>query len=168
MQPERTADALWAAEQTLRACTCTCSVLVFWQNHVRHESLRRLHLAAQSSETLFFMVRPLTSAQDASPSPLRLAIRPAVEGVSIEFVKRRGPQRTEPLVLSLTPSPALLDKNAPMDWRAPSAPAPRGVPAELITRRLRDPRDGGSLFRLMFHCSYPNAAHSIFHSFAER
>jgi hypothetical protein len=45
-------------------------------NHARGESLRRLHLAAQCGETLFFMMRPLASAQDASPAPLRLSLRP--------------------------------------------------------------------------------------------
>ncbi|MBC8740407.1 translesion DNA synthesis-associated protein ImuA [Paraburkholderia sp. UCT31] len=130
MRPERTADALWAAEQILRAGTC--STLVFWQNHMRAESLRRLHLAAQSSETLFFMIRPLPAAQDASPSPLRLALRPVADGLSIDFVKRRGPLRHEPLVLSVLPSPSLLDKNAPMDWRAPGTSTPV-APLEFAT-----------------------------------
>ncbi len=41
---ERTADALWAAEQMLRAGTC--GVLILWQSHLRNDALRRLHLAA--------------------------------------------------------------------------------------------------------------------------
>jgi protein ImuA len=75
LRSSRTADALWAAEQVLRSGSC--GALLFWQNHARSESLRRLHLAAQSGETLFFMMRPLAAAQDASPAPLRLALRPA-------------------------------------------------------------------------------------------
>jgi protein ImuA len=39
-----------------------------------------LRLAAQAGETLFFMVRPLAAAQDASPAPLRLARRPKAGG----------------------------------------------------------------------------------------
>jgi hypothetical protein len=48
-----------------------------WQSHLRNDALRRLHLAAQSSDTLFFVVRPNACARDASPAPLRLALEPA-------------------------------------------------------------------------------------------
>ena len=68
---------------------------------MRQENLRRLHLAAQAGETLFFVLRPLATAQDSSPSPLRLSLRPAEGGVNIGFIKRRGPQRDEPLFLRL-------------------------------------------------------------------
>jgi protein ImuA len=90
LRSERTADRLWAAEQVLKSGTC--GALLFWQNHMRSESLRRLHIAAQQGETLFFQIRPLADAQDASPAPLRLALRPAAEGLDVEVVKRRGPQ----------------------------------------------------------------------------
>lgn len=109
VKTSRSADALWTAEQILR--NGSCGALLFWQQQVRAESLRRLHLAAQGSEILFWMVRPLACVQDASPSPLRLALRPAAGGIEIGIVKRRGPQRDEPLVLQLedTPSaPAIL------------------------------------------------------------
>jgi protein ImuA len=94
-----TADALWAAEQVLRSGSC--GALLFWVNHVRSESLRRLHLAAQAGETLFFVMRPLHAVQDSSPAPLRLALRPAAGGIEIDFVKRRGPQREKPMFLPL-------------------------------------------------------------------
>ena len=95
-----TADALWAAEQVLRSGSC--GALLFWVKHVRNESLRRLHLAAQAGETLFYVLRPLSAVQDASPAPLRLALRPADGGIEIDFVKRRGPQRDKPMFLPLT------------------------------------------------------------------
>ncbi len=41
-----TADCLWAAEQILRSGTA--GALLFWQQQVRPEALRRLHLAHQS------------------------------------------------------------------------------------------------------------------------
>ncbi|RYE95484.1 MAG: translesion DNA synthesis-associated protein ImuA, partial [Oxalobacteraceae bacterium] len=66
----QTADALWAAEQVLRSGSC--GALLFWQNHARADSLRRLHLAAQAG------------------------------GVEIDFVKRRGPTRDASLFLPLT------------------------------------------------------------------
>ncbi len=125
----RATDALWAAEQILRSGSC--GAVLFWAAHARGETLRRLHLAAQSAETLFFMMRPLAAAQDSSPAPLRLSLRPAPGGLSIEFVKRRGPQRDAPLFLPLTPS--LLQRHATLD-RAQPAPAPaRSVLPQLVS-----------------------------------
>lgn len=98
LKSKNTADALWAAEQVLRT---GCGALLFWNTHIRPESLRRLHLAAQAGESLFFLFRPLAVAQDASPSPLRLSLRPAHGGINIGFVKRKGPLRDEPLFLPL-------------------------------------------------------------------
>lgn len=49
-----------------------------WQQHLRSEALRRLHLVAQTSETLLIVLRPLACAQDSSPAALRLAVRPCV------------------------------------------------------------------------------------------
>ncbi|HEX7934243.1 MAG TPA: translesion DNA synthesis-associated protein ImuA [Paraburkholderia sp.] len=127
----RTADALWAAEQILRAGTC--GALLYWQSHVRPDSLRRLHLAAQASESLFFVLRPLATTRDASPAPLRLAIRAAKDGVDIQFIKRRGPARDEPLFVSLTPSPILnVKRNATVVRRPSPVAVPRGVPAEVV------------------------------------
>ena len=128
IRSSRSTDALWAAEQVLRSGSC--GALLFWQNHARGESLRRLHLAAQSGETLFFMLRPLAAAQDASPAPLRLSLRPAAGGIAIEFVKRRGPQRDAPLFLPLTPS--LLQRHAPLDRSLPAPVTARSVLPELV------------------------------------
>lgn len=75
LRADRTADALWAAEQVLRSRSC--SARLFWQNQIQPESQRRLTLAAQEGETLFFMLRPLADAQDPSPAPLRLGAAPA-------------------------------------------------------------------------------------------
>jgi protein ImuA len=127
IRSNRGADALWAAEQVLKSGSC--GALLFWAQHARGESLRRLHLAAQSGETLFFLFRPLAAAQDASPAPLRLSLRPAAGGLEIGFVKRRGPQRDAPLFLPLTPS--LLQRHASLDRPLPAPATARGVLPEL-------------------------------------
>jgi protein ImuA len=124
----KASDALWAAEQILRSGCC--GALLFWQKQMRGETLRRLHLAAQSSETLFCMLRPLAAAQDASPAPLRLSLKPAAGGVNIGFVKRRGPQRDTPLFLPLTP--ALLQRHAPLDRPTPAAAPARSILPSLV------------------------------------
>ena len=124
----KASDALWAAEQILRSGCC--GALLFWQKQVRGETLRRLHLAAQSSDTLFCMLRPLAAAQDASPAPLRLSLRPAKGGMDIGFVKRRGPQRDTPLFLPLTP--ALLQRHAPLDSPTPATAPARSIQPALV------------------------------------
>jgi protein ImuA len=147
LRSSRSADALWAAEQVLRSGSC--GALLFWQSHARGESLRRLHLAAQSGDTLFCMLRPLACAQDASPAVLRLSVRPAPGGIDIGFAKRRGPQRDLPLFLPLQPSPVYLPApaflpvpasspvlhphHASLDRTSPVATAARSVLPELVT-----------------------------------
>jgi protein ImuA len=103
VKTKRAADALWAAEQILR--NRSCAALVLWQMQVRTESLRRLHLAAQAGDAVFWLMRPLAAAQDTSPAPLRLALRPAAAGIRIDVVKRRGPHRDEPLMVPLENMP---------------------------------------------------------------
>lgn len=132
----RTADALWSAEQILR--NGSCGALLFWQMQVRPEALRRLHLAAQASDTVFWMLRPLAAAHEASPSPLRLALRPAPAGLSVEIVKRRGPHHEDVLTLPfadavITPSFHIFSFNhAPVDRSVPAATAARDFPATLV------------------------------------
>lgn len=135
LRSKHSADALWAAEQVLRSACC--GVLLFWAQHARTESLRRLHLAAQQSETLFYMLRPLASAQDASPAVLRLALRPALGGIDLEFIKRRGPQRDAHLFLPLQPAPHFsstsIEHHAPLDRRQPVPVAAGRILPELVS-----------------------------------
>lgn len=115
LRANTTADALWAAEQVLRSGSC--GVLLFWQTQIRSESLRRLHLAAQAGEALFFIMRPLAAAQDASPAPLRLGLRPKAGGLEVEFVKRQGPRRDESLFLPMQVGAAI--RHRPKAYEAP-------------------------------------------------
>ncbi|WP_035200321.1 translesion DNA synthesis-associated protein ImuA, partial [Achromobacter xylosoxidans] len=82
--PEKPLDALWAAEQILK--NGSCGALLCWLPHVRPESLRRLHLAAQASDLLFVALRPASAAQHATPAPLRLALAPAPGGLSVHIL----------------------------------------------------------------------------------
>ncbi|MCY0389880.1 translesion DNA synthesis-associated protein ImuA [Robbsia sp. Bb-Pol-6] len=124
------ADALWAAEQILRAGTC--GMLLFWQPQIRNDALRRLHLAAQAGDTVFFMMRPMTAAPHASPAPLRLGLTPAFDGVSVRFIKRRGPARDEPLFVPLSPSLFKSHRHAPVDRRPSSVPVAGSISADVV------------------------------------
>ncbi|MEI6002003.1 translesion DNA synthesis-associated protein ImuA [Paraburkholderia bengalensis] len=126
----KSADAFWSAEQILRAGTC--GALILWAQHAQASSLRRLHLAAQSSETLFIMVRPLASAQDSSPALLRLALRPSADGLMVDIVKRRGPTRAEPLSIPLQPTPVLFSRHARLSRRPLAEVATRSLSTEVV------------------------------------
>jgi cell division inhibitor SulA/protein ImuA len=130
LRAPKTADALWCAEQVLRARSC--GALVFWQQHIRAEALRRLHLAAQATETLFLLVRPLASAADASPATLRLAVRSADGGIVVDVVKRRGPIRNETLSVALQPSPILLSPYGRTRRHSPAPAFAGGIPSKVV------------------------------------
>jgi len=127
--PQRSQDAPWAAEQILK--NNTCGALLYWQKDMPAQSVRRLHLAAQSSDMLFFLFRPDHAVGHASPAPLRLRLRAARTGLDVDIIKRRGPALHAPLLISLPlPAPHVVT-HAPLDRPAP-APATAGSPAALL------------------------------------
>jgi len=95
-----------AADSRVKDCGCAMVGRVDIACRKLPRAALRLHLAAQSSETLFFMVRPLAAAQDTSPAVLRLAMRPERDGLTVGIAKRRGPARAEPLSIPLQPTPS--------------------------------------------------------------
>ncbi len=97
IRAQRHADLLWSAEQVLR--NGSCGALLIWQGTLRIDALRRLQLAAQSSDMLCWLLRPLSFVDDPSPASLRLALRPLPGGVQVELIKRRGPPCAAPLQL---------------------------------------------------------------------
>ncbi|MET0268430.1 MAG: cell division protein, partial [Duganella sp.] len=117
----------------------SCGAVLLWQTHVRPEALRRLNLAAQSTDTWLWLLRPMAAAADASPSPLRLALRPAAGGVAVEIIKRKGPHCERPVLIALADMPAAPPTIAPPSGndhettiqRAP-APAAARSPAPLL------------------------------------
>ncbi len=123
----RHADALWSAEQILR--NGSCGALLFWQAGIRHESLRRLQLAAQASDMLCWLLRPLAAADEASPAPLRIALHPQPRGIRLEIRKRRGPQCAAPLDLRWPGRAGCMDEAAAWPDEASDALLDRRYPA---------------------------------------
>ncbi|ABO55012.1 translesion DNA synthesis-associated protein ImuA [Burkholderia vietnamiensis] len=101
VRAQKTADALWAAEQTLR--NGSFGAVLFWRDSIRPEALRRLHLAAQSSDALFVLFRPMPAAQDFSPAPLRLALAARPGGAQVSILKRPGGLCEKPIDIELDP-----------------------------------------------------------------
>jgi protein ImuA len=127
---ERAADALWTAEQVLRSGTFVA--LLLWQDRARNQTLRRLQLAAQESDTLFILMRPMAAAEQSSPSPLRLVLQPTRRGLSISILKRRGATHAGPMSLHLYPDTRFSEfDHAIMDRRALVAREPGHTLLEL-------------------------------------
>lgn len=89
-------DALWAAEQALRAGCC--HALVGWFRRAGYDELRRLAVAAEASPAWVALFRPREAANESSPACLRLALEP--EDI-IHILKRRGAPAAAPLRLPL-------------------------------------------------------------------
>jgi hypothetical protein len=90
-------DALWAAEQVLRAGPC--HALIGWFRHAKYEELRRLAVAAEASRAFVALFRPREAAHAPSPACLRLALEPAGEQLFVTILKRRGTPVATPLRL---------------------------------------------------------------------
>ncbi|OUL79957.1 translesion DNA synthesis-associated protein ImuA [Paraburkholderia hospita] len=110
VRSQNSRDQLWSAEQALTAGTCAAVLL--WQKHVRADSLRRLLLAARSTTSLFFVMRHLSDARDASPADLRIAVKPSEAGASVEILKRKGPRFEGTIDIDLNPATTLLSNRA--------------------------------------------------------
>lgn len=123
VRPPHAVDALWAADQVLK--NGSSAALLCWLPQVRADALRRLHGAAQATDTLFVVIRPLQAAAQSSPAPLRLALYPAEGGVLVRFIKRRGPPRDLPLYLALHAAP----QRVPAAVSSPATPITMSMPA---------------------------------------
>lgn len=98
VQSEKPADRLWAVEQVLKSASF--GALLCWLPQARPDHLRRLQLAANSSEGLAFVFRPASAQLESSPAPLRLLCRADSDGqISVEVIKRRGPVASSPIIL---------------------------------------------------------------------
>lgn len=80
-------DALWAAEQTLRA---GAGAVLLWVSRVEAASLRRLQLAAESGDGCALLLRPEAFAGESTPSGLRVRVWRESGGPCVEVLKCRG------------------------------------------------------------------------------
>ncbi|NYT57835.1 translesion DNA synthesis-associated protein ImuA [Alcaligenaceae bacterium] len=99
VRPQSYGDTLWATEQTLKHNAC--AALICWATHMRLPALRRLHLAAQQTDALLFLLRPRAAGDQASAAPLRLLLQPSAYGLEVLISKRRGHRSNQPLLINV-------------------------------------------------------------------
>ena len=92
-------DALWAAEQVLRAGSC--HALLGWFRRAGYDELRRLAVAAEGSAAWVALFRPREAAGESSPAALRIALDPDGDALAVRILKRRGAPAAAPFSLSV-------------------------------------------------------------------
>jgi hypothetical protein len=118
-------DALWAAEQVLRAGCC--HALVTWLRRARYDELRRLAVAAETSGAWVALFRPPEAAEESSPAALRLALEPEADALCVRILKRRGPPHAAALRLPVMRPVHALGRPAFPETAAERARADRRV-----------------------------------------
>jgi protein ImuA len=111
--PASHAQALWAAEQAIKADVA--AAVLAWLPEARPEQIRRLQAAALGARAPVFVLRPAAQAQSqSSAAPLRLLLEPGprADALRLRLLKRRGPAHEQWLELSAT-LPAGLDRLLP-------------------------------------------------------
>ena len=119
--PQTSADQLWAVEQTLRADVA--AALLVWSQQVPDlTQLRKLQIAAQSTQGLSLLMRPCSAAAESSPAALKLQLKPTLTGCQLTIIKQRGGWAGQVLELTLAESltetdiaPAELPVHRPAD-----------------------------------------------------
>ena len=118
-------DALWAAEQVLRAGPC--HGLIGWFRHARYEELRRLAVAAEASRAFVVLFRPGEAAQEPSPACLRITLQSEEDGLKVHILKRRGAQAAAPIPLPVKRPVHALGRSASPRSSVRDARASRGM-----------------------------------------
>jgi hypothetical protein len=115
-------DALWAAEQALRARSF--HALLLWLPRTSYAELRRLAVAAQDGPGFALAFRPPEVACESSPAVLRLALEAGEGQLAVHILKRRGLPLAAPLPIAIE-RPAF-ERPSRALGRAPfsAAPAP--------------------------------------------
>ena len=97
--PGNDGDALWAAEQALRARGH--GAVLIWLPKAHPRALRRLQLAAEAGEGVGLVFRPERARAESSPAALRLRVEAAPDGrLNVHVVKSRGGWGMPSLTLS--------------------------------------------------------------------
>ena len=83
-------EALWAAEQCLRAGAC--GAVLCWPAKADDRALRRLQVAAEVGQCIGLAFRPMQAARNPSPAALRVAIEPSAGDAprQLRVLKCRG------------------------------------------------------------------------------
>ena len=91
-------QALWCMEEGLRSGQC--SAVLGWPQQWHKQHIRRLQIAAQDSQSFCWLWPQTPFDASGSPAALRLKLQRQQQGLSLEFLKRRGSWPSRPFTLN--------------------------------------------------------------------
>ena len=132
IRPERSEDALWAAEQALKSGACGAALL--WLQAVKNQYawLRRLQMAAEAGRAMAIHFRPSADEKLSTPAHLRVVVSRADGMLRIRIPKRRGP----PLSASIGLDSRVLPLRRRQRVDAARVPQPPGSSSRLVLLSL--------------------------------
>ena len=115
IHPRSREDLLWCTEQALRSTTCSAVFSWLGDEEFRYSELRKLQLAATSSESLAVLFRSDQAAKNHAPAGLRLQMK---EYRKVHILKQHG--GNQHLDVSLSPAEDI--PGQPQLWELPAYP----------------------------------------------
>ena len=98
IRSKEAAEIFWAAEQLLTAKEL--GAVLLWTDQANERGLRRLQLAAESTQSCVFVFRPAAHVQHSSPAALRLVVKATSKGSQVDVLKCRGRRPSQPLLVA--------------------------------------------------------------------
>jgi hypothetical protein len=120
VHPQNRQDLLWSIEQALRSSTCSAVFAWLGAAEYRYSELRKLQLAASSSNVLSVLFRPREAGRNHAPAGLRLEMN-AYRQVRI-LKQRGGNQHVDVCLAEEDDIPG-----QPQLWELPAYPEMQGV-----------------------------------------
>ncbi len=121
VNPKQDSDALWCAEQLLRA---RAGAVLLWCPQIDATALRRLQLAAETGDAITLLYRPIAALRETSVAALRLHVEYTQGTPMVDVLKCRGARPSQryaltPMTTGINPMP--LQEPVAMPGRVPRA-----------------------------------------------
>jgi protein ImuA len=113
-------ESLWAREQVVRGMPG--GAMLAWPDELSFSELRRLQLAAKSSQKAVFLFRDQKSASNSSPAELRLQLAADNGGLKVSVLKCRGQRPASSIRIQRTPLFKRLQTHPPNSNKAGKGP----------------------------------------------
>jgi protein ImuA len=88
IRTQNRSESLWACEQVV--CGISGGVMLAWPDSLSFSELRRLQLAAKTTQKTVFLFRDHKAVNSSSPAALRLQLSAADDDLQVKVLKCRG------------------------------------------------------------------------------
>jgi hypothetical protein len=132
IRPERSEDALWAAEQALKSGACGAALI--WLQAVKNQYawLRRLQMAAEAGRAMAVHFRASADEHLSTPAHLRVVVSRENGLLRVRIPKRRGP----PLSASIAVDSRVIPLRRARRFEAARVPQPAASSSRLVLLSL--------------------------------